>query len=90
MSLAGWQLSIRSKVLLVLLFAGLSCLAIGGVLGYLAGDAALRNSVNERLTGQLETKRLRVEAYLANERRFTAAVGTSPLALQATKAFIAA
>ncbi len=86
----SWHLSIRSKVLIVLLIVGLGCLAVGGVLGYRAGDTALRDAVAERLTGQLVTKRLRVEAYLANEQRFAAALGSSPLALQAMTAFTSA
>jgi len=45
-----WQLSIRSKIILVLLLTGLVCLAAGAVIGYLAGEAALTQSIESRLT----------------------------------------
>ena len=85
-----WQLSIRSKIILVLLLTGLACLAAGAVIGYLAGEAALTQSVEGRLTTLRELKRLRVEAYVRNELRFTTAAATSAETIEATKAFIAA
>lgn len=85
-----WQLSIRSKILLVLLLTGLACLAVGAILGYRAGNAALIGSVNERLVAQREIKRRRVESYINNQLRFTAAVAGSPETVEATKALIAA
>ncbi|MBV8212151.1 MAG: HAMP domain-containing protein [Verrucomicrobia bacterium] len=85
-----WQLSIRSKIILVLLLTGLACLAAGAVIGYLAGEAALTQSVESRLTVLREIKRRRVEAYVNNELRFTTAVATSAETVEATKAFIAA
>jgi class 3 adenylate cyclase len=85
-----WQLSIRSKIILVLLLTGLACLAAGAGIGYLAGEAALTQSVEGRLTALRELKRRRVEAYISNELRFTTAVATSTETIEATKAFIAA
>jgi class 3 adenylate cyclase len=85
-----WQLSIRSKIILVLLLTGLACLAAGAIIGYLAGEAALTQSVGGRLDALRELKRRRVEAYVKNELRFTTAVGTSAETIEATKAFIAA
>jgi len=85
-----WQLSIRSKIILILLLTGLACLAAGTIIGYLAGEAALTQSVEVRLTTLREIKRLRVEAYVRNELRFTTAVATSAETVEATKAFIAA
>ncbi|MBV9731634.1 MAG: HAMP domain-containing protein, partial [Verrucomicrobia bacterium] len=85
-----WQLSIRSKIILILLLTGLTCLAAGAIIGYLAGEAALTQSVEGRLTTLREIKRLRVEAYVRNELRFTTAVATSAETVEATKAFIAA
>jgi hypothetical protein len=85
-----WQLSIRSKIIVVLLLTGLACLAAGAVIGYLAGEAALTQAVEGRLTTLRELKRRRVEAYVNNELRFTTAVATSAETVEATKAFIAA
>lgn len=85
-----WQLSIRSKIILVLLLTGLACLTTGAVIGYLAGEAALNQSVDGRLQGLRELKRRRVEAYVNNELRFTTAIATSAETIEATKAFIAA
>ncbi|HKB98215.1 MAG TPA: hypothetical protein VKD23_05460 [Terriglobales bacterium] len=85
-----WQLSIRSKIILVLLLTGLACLAAGGVIGYRVGEAALTQSLEQRLTILRELKRRRVEAYINNQLRFTAAVGNSAEAIEAVKAFIAA
>jgi len=56
-----WQLSIRSKIIVILLVTGLACLAIGGVIGYRVGEAALRQSIDQRLTVLREVKRRRVE-----------------------------
>ena len=78
------------KIILVLLLTGLACLAAGGVIGYLAGEAALTQSAEGRLTTLRELKRLRVEAYVKNELRFTTAVATSAETIEATKEFIAA
>jgi len=85
-----WQLSIRSKIILVLLLTGLACLGTGAVIGYLAGEAALTQSVEGRLDALRELKRRRVETYVNNELRFTTAVATSAEAIEATRAFIAA
>lgn len=85
-----WQLSVRSKIIVVLLLTGLVCLAAGGIIGYLAGQAALTQSVEGRLTVLRELKRRRVEAYIKNELRFTTAVASSLETIEATKAFIAA
>jgi hypothetical protein len=52
-----WQLSIRSKIILVLLPTGLACLATGAGIGYLAGEAALTQPVEGRLTALRELKR---------------------------------
>jgi len=62
-----WQLSIRSKIILVLLLTGLACLAAGAIIGYRAGNAALWQSVKERLAGHHEIKRRRVESYVNNQ-----------------------
>jgi class 3 adenylate cyclase len=85
-----WQLSIRSKIILVVLLTGLACLAAGAVIGYLAGESALRQSIEERLTALRELKRRRVESYVNNQLRFTAAVAASAETVEAAKAFIAA
>ena len=58
-----WQLTIRSKIILVLLFTGLACLAAGGIIGYRAGEAALMQSV--------EGERVRIlRDFLLEERSF--------------------
>jgi class 3 adenylate cyclase len=85
-----WQLTIRSKIILILLLTGLTCLAAGAIIGYRAGNAALRRSVEDRLTGHREIKRRRVESYVNNQLRFTTAIGGSPETIEATKAFISA
>ena len=49
-----WQLSIRSKIIFTLLVTGLACLAAGAIIGYRAGETALTQSVEDRLTAQRE------------------------------------
>jgi class 3 adenylate cyclase len=85
-----WQLSIRSKIILALLLTGLGCLAIGAVIGYRAADAALTQSVQQQLTAQREIKRRRIESYVNNQVRFTAAIAGLPETTEAAKAFILA
>jgi class 3 adenylate cyclase len=85
-----WHLSIRSKIILILLLTGLTCLAAGAIIGYRAGDAALRRSIEDRLTAHREIKRRRLESYVNNQLRFTAAIGGSPETIEAAKAFTAA
>jgi class 3 adenylate cyclase len=85
-----WRLSTRSKIIIVLLMTGLGCLAIGGVISYQLGNRALTRSIEQRLTAQRELKRQRVDSYVQNELRFTAAVGSAPETVEATKGFIAA
>jgi class 3 adenylate cyclase len=85
-----WQLSIRSKIILTLLLTGLACLGVGAIIGYLSGQTALTRSVEERLTAQRESKRRRVESYINNQLRFTAAIGGLPETTEAAKALIAA
>jgi class 3 adenylate cyclase len=85
-----WQLSIRSTIILILLLTGLACLAAGAIIGYRAGNAALRQSVEDRLTAHREIKRRRVESYVNNQLRFTTAIGGLPETVEAAKAFIAA
>jgi len=85
-----WQLSIRSKIILALLVTGLGCLAIGAVIGYRAADAALTQSVQQQLTAQREIKRRRIESYVNNQARFTAAIAGLPETTEAAKAFIIA
>jgi hypothetical protein len=63
------------KIILVLLLTGLACLATGAGIGYIAGELALTQSVEGRLTALREIKRRRVAAYINNELRFTTAVG---------------
>ncbi len=84
------RLSIRSKLLIVLLLTGLACLGAGGVLGYRAGYQALHTSVIRRLDGEQAVKQLRVQAYLANVRRFASEVGGSQLTADATVALTGA
>ena len=85
-----WQLSIRSKIILILLLTGLGCLAAGAIIGYRAGYVALKQSVEDRLTGHREIKRLRIESYVNNQLRLTAAIGDFPETIEAAKAFIGA
>src|SRR5258708_6070469 len=85
-----WQFSIRSKIILALLVTGLGCLAIGAVIGYRAADAALTQSVQQQLTAQREIKRRRIESYVNNQARFTAAIAGLPETTEAAKAFIIA
>jgi class 3 adenylate cyclase len=85
-----WQFSIRSKIILALLVTGLGCLAIGAVIGYRAADAALTQSVQQQLTAQREIKRRRIESYVNNQARFTAAIAGLPETAEAAKAFIIA
>ena len=85
-----WQLSIRSKIILALLLTGLGCLAVGAVIGYRAADAALTQSVEQQLTAQREIKRRRIETYVNNQVRLTAAIAGLPETTEATEAFIMA
>jgi hypothetical protein len=83
------SLSIRSKLLIVLLLIGLADLGVGGGLGYDAGRSTLFPAVDQRLWGTREVKRLRPEAYLANQIRFASTIGNSAAAMDASAAFIA-
>jgi class 3 adenylate cyclase len=85
-----WHLSIRSKIILTLLLTGLACLAAGAVIGYRAAAAALTRAVQEQLTAQREIKRRRIESYVNNQVRFTAAIAGMPETMEAAKAFILA
>jgi hypothetical protein len=85
-----WHLSIRSKIILTLLLTGLACLAAGAIIGYRAAAAALTRSVQEQLTAQREIKRRRIESYVSNQVRFTAAIAGMPETTEAAKAFILA
>jgi class 3 adenylate cyclase len=85
-----WQLSIRSKIIFTLLVTGLACLAAGAIIGYRAGETALTQSVEDRLTAQREIKRRRIESFVDNELRFTVAIGGLPETAEAAKALIAA
>jgi hypothetical protein len=82
------QLSIRSKIILTLLLTGLACLATGGIIGYRSGAKALSESVEQQLIAQREGKKRRVETYIANELRFTKAVGANPQTVEAAKDLI--
>jgi hypothetical protein len=82
-----WQLSIRSKIILVLLLTGLACLAAGALIGYLAGEAALTQSIEGKLIAFRELKSRRIETYVNNQLRFTNAVSTSAEMIEAAKAF---
>jgi class 3 adenylate cyclase len=82
--------SIRSKVLFVVLVAGLTCLAAGGMIGYRAGDEALSRSISQRLSAERDTKRQQIESYIGNQLRLTAAIGGARETIDATTAFIAA
>jgi class 3 adenylate cyclase len=85
-----WQLSIRSKIIFTLLVTGLACLAAGAIIGYRAGETALTQSVEDRLTAQREIKRRRIESFVDNELRFTVAIGGLPETAAAAKALITA
>jgi hypothetical protein len=69
----------------ILLLTGLTCLAAGAIIGYRAGNAALWQSVEDRLTAHREIKRRRVESYVNNQLRFTAAIADSPETIEAAK-----
>jgi class 3 adenylate cyclase len=84
------RLSIRYKIMLLLLPLGLLCLALGGALGYRAGDQALTASVERELTAQREMKKHRVEAYLQDQLRFTSVSAHTLLIADASKALVAA
>lgn len=84
------RLSLRSKIILTLLPLGLVCLALGGALGYRAGDKALSMSVEQQLTAQREGKRQRVEAYVRTRLGLVNAFAGAPLLAEASKDFIAA
>jgi class 3 adenylate cyclase len=84
------RFSIRSKIILVLLPLGLACLAVGGALGYRAGDQALTQNVERELTAQREMKRQRVEAYIHEQLRLTSVIASSPDIADASKDFIVA
>jgi class 3 adenylate cyclase len=84
------HLSIRSKILLVMLVTGLLCLGAGGLIGYQAGDQALTQAVEQRLTAQREMKRQRVETYIETRLRVTSALGGARETIEATQGFIAA
>ena len=83
-------LSIRSKVIFVVLVAGLICLGAGGMIGYRAGDQALTQAVEQRLSAERDTKRREIEEYISTQLRLTKEIGGTQDVIDATKAFIAA
>jgi class 3 adenylate cyclase len=82
--------SIRSKVIFVVLVAGLVCLGTGGMIGYRAGDQALTQAVEQRLSAERDTKRREIEQYIRTQLRLTKEIGGTQDVMYATKAFIAA
>jgi class 3 adenylate cyclase len=84
------RFSIRSKILLVVLVAGLACLGAGGMIGYRAGDEALSHSIAQRLAAERDTKRQQIESYIGNQLRLTAGIGGAHETIDAATAFIAA
>nr|WP_294523024.1 adenylate/guanylate cyclase domain-containing protein [uncultured Rhodopila sp.] len=84
------QLSVRSKIILTLLVAGLSCLAVGALIGYRSGASALQQTVEQQLMAQREGKRQRIESYIETQLRFAEALGDASLTVVAARDFIAA
>jgi class 3 adenylate cyclase len=82
--------SIRSKVMFVVLFAGLVCLGTGGMIGYRAGDKALTQSVEQRLSAERDIKHRQIEEYIRTQLRLTKEIGGTQDVIDATQAFIAA
>ena len=82
--------SIRSKVIFVVLVAGLVCLGTGGMIGYRAGDKALTQSVEERLSAERDIKRRQIEQYIRTQLRLTKEIGGTQDVIDATEGFIAA
>lgn len=84
------NISVRSKIILTLLLTGLSCLAVSGIVGYIVAQAALKQSVEQSLIAQRESKRRQIENYIRAQLRYTAAIGGSNMVADATRAFISA
>jgi hypothetical protein len=84
------HLSIRSKVVIVVLVAGLACLGAGGTIGFRAGDQTLSQAVEQRLSGERDIKRRQIEEYVLTQLRLTKEIGGAQDVIGATKAFVAA
>lgn len=82
--------SLKTSTFILLLCVGLGCLAAGAFQGYMTSKQALSDAISQRLTAELESKRQRVEGYLANESRLALLVANNREVSAAAEALIAA
>ena len=81
------SLSIRSKLLAMMLLAGLFCVVVGGFIADRSGGAALRSAIFNQLTSLRENKRSQIEGYLDNQRRAVRLLSQMPTTLRAAAEF---
>ncbi len=83
-------LSIRSKLLAMMLLSGILCLAVGGLVADRGGGAALQAAITDHLTSLRENKRAQIEDYLNTALRSARLLSQTPTALRAMTEFSAA
>jgi class 3 adenylate cyclase len=83
-------LSIRSKLLLLLIISGLAAALALSVIGYLRSDSALRAAVWDQLVAIRETKKADIQRYLKSQEREFAVFASEAQLRDAIPAFRAA
>ena len=81
------KLSIRSKLLVLLLFAGLFAAAWTAYLSYRTAEQALSNTIYSQLTSIREAKRQQVQRYFADIRKVVNILAGQPSIVSATENF---
>jgi methyl-accepting chemotaxis protein len=70
--------SLRGQLVFWFLLLGIVPLLILGVIAFASANAALRNSINDTLTGLVETKAVRIEAWLRDTVRLAQVIAELP------------
>ncbi|WGF88533.1 adenylate/guanylate cyclase domain-containing protein [Marinivivus vitaminiproducens] len=81
------RLSIRSKLVAMLLLSGIGCIAVTGYIADRSGTEALRQSIFSQLTTLRESKRNEVERYFAQLEAQFISYAKSPTTVQAMRDF---
>ncbi|MDX8535589.1 adenylate/guanylate cyclase domain-containing protein [Mesorhizobium sp. VK25A] len=81
------HLSIRSKLLALLLLSGVLCIAVTGLIADRSGTKSLRQSIFGQLTTLRESKKAEVERYFGQLERQFVALSKSPDTVSAADAF---
>ena len=81
------KLSIRHKLLLAFLAAGLTGVLVAGVLGYQSGKRSLIQAAMNQLTGVRRSKAYQIESYFRNIRSHVRTLGENRMMIDAMRGF---